>query len=101
MKKSTPIYRITPNEFYTNRYNLFSKIKEEIDRWWVEDQLPNLKDDFAFEALETQNLNVKTLGKISLPVQDLLVIDKNNQNIDLNAEVIIELELKLKTGIVK
>ena len=77
MKKSTPIYRITPNEFYTNRYNLFTKIKEEIDRWWIEDQLPNLKDDFAFEALETQNLNVKTLGKISLPVQNLLVIDKN------------------------
>ena len=56
---------------------------------------------FILFICHTQNLNVKTLGKISLPVQDLLVIDKNNQNIDMNAEVIIELELKLKTGMVQ
>ena len=99
--KTTPIYKIG-NQYLLSRENLFNKIKQEIDSFFVNRLRSSIEMevDFPFESLETNLANVQNIGSVTIPVHDFMIVDQNNQSIDTDVKILIDLSLNIQEGII-
>ena len=99
--KTTPIYKIG-NQYLLSRENLFNKIKQEIDSFFVNRLRSSIEMevDFPFESLETNLANVQNIGSVTIPVHDFMIVDQNNQSIDTDVKILIDLSLSIQEGII-
>jgi len=99
--KTTPIYKIG-NQYLLSRENLFNKIKQEIDSFFVNriSSSIEMEGDFPFESLETDVANIQNIGSVTIPVHDFMIVDQNNQSIDRDVKILIDLSLNIQEGII-
>ena len=99
--KTTPIYKIG-DQYLLSRENLFNKIKQEIDSFFINRLRSSIEmeGDFPFESLETNLANVKRIGSVEIPVHDFMIVDQNNQSIDTDVKILIDLSLSIQEGII-
>lgn len=101
MKTTTTIYKIG-NQYLLSRVNLFNKIKQEIDSFFVNRLRSSIEmeGDFPFESLETDVANIQNIGFVTIPVHDFMIVDQNNQSIDTDVKILIDLSLNIQEGII-
>ena len=99
--KTTPIYKIG-NQYLLSRENLFNKIKQEIDSFFINRLRSSIEmeGDFPFESLETDVANIQNIGSVTIPVHDFMIVDQNNQSIDRDVKILIDLSLNIQEGII-
>ena len=99
--KTTPIYKIG-DQYLLSRVNLFNKIKQEIDSFFVNRLRSSIEmeGDFPFESLETNVANIQNIGSVTIPVHDFMIVDQNNQSIDRDVKILIDLSLNIQEGII-
>ena len=99
--KTTPIYKIG-DQYLLSRQNLFTKVKEEIDSYFVNRLRSSIEmeGDFPFESLQTDLANVKRIGSVTIPVHDFMIVDNEHQSIDTDVKILIDLSLSIQEGII-
>ena len=100
MKTTTTIYKIG-DQFLLSRQNLFNKVKEQIDEFFINNLKSSveLEGNFPFESLQTDLANVQNIGSVIIPVHDFMIVDQNNQSIDTDVKILIDLSLSIQEGI--
>lgn len=101
MKTTTTIYKIG-DQFLLSRQNLFNKVKEQIDEFFINNLKSSveLEGNFPFESLQTDLANVQNIGSVIIPVHDFMIVDQNNQSIDTDVKILIDLSLSIQEGII-
>ena len=101
MKKTTTIYKIG-DQFLLSRHNLFNKIKQEIDSFFVNRLRSSIEmeGDFPFESMETNVANIHNIGFVTIPVHDFMIVDNEHQSIDTDVKILIDLSLNIQEGII-
>jgi len=99
--KTTPIYKIG-DQYLLSRQNLFNKVKEQIDEFFINNLKSSveLEGDFPFESLQTDLANIQNIGSVTIPVHDFMIVDQNNQSIDRDVKILIDLSLNIQEGII-
>jgi len=99
--KTTPIYKIG-DQYLLSRQNLFNKVKEQIDEFFINNLKSSveLEGDFPFESLQTDLANIQNIGSVTIPVHDFMIVDQNNQSIDTDVKILIDLSLNIQEGII-
>ena len=99
--KTTPIYKIG-DQYLLSRQNLFNKVKEQIDEFFINNLKSSveLEGNFPFESLQTELANVHNIGSVTIPVHDFMIVDQNNQSIDTDVKILIDLSLNIQEGII-
>ena len=99
--KTTPIYKIG-DQYLLSRQNLFNKVKEQIDEFFINNLKSSveLEGDFPFESLQTDLANIHNIGSVTIPVHDFMIVDQNNQSIDTDVKILIDLSLNIQEGII-
>ena len=99
--KTTPIYKIG-NQYLLSRQNLFAKVKDEIDSFFINRLRSSIEmeGDFPFESLETDVANIHNIGSVTIPVHDFMIVDQNNQSINRDVKILIDLSLNIQEEII-
>ena len=101
MKTTTTIYKIG-DQFLLSRQNLFNKVKEQIDEFFINNLKSSveLEGNFPFESLQTDLANVQNIGSVTIPVHDFMIVDNEHQSIDTDVKILIDLSLNIQEGII-
>ena len=101
MKTTTTIYKIH-DQYLLNRQNLFNKVKEQIDEFFINNLKSSveLEGNFPFESLQTELANVQNIGSVTIPVHDFMIVDNEHQSIDTDVTLLIDLSLSIQEGII-
>jgi len=101
MKTTTTIYKIG-DQYLLSRQNLFNKVKEQIDEFFINNLKSSveLEGNFPFESIQTELANVHKIGFVTIPVHDFMIVDQNNQSIDTDVKILIDLSLNIQEGII-
>ena len=99
--KTTTIYKIG-EQFLLSRQQLFTKVKEQIDEFFINNLKSSveLEGNFPFESLQTDLAYVQNIGSVTIPVHDFMIVDHSNQSIDRDVKILIDLSLSIQEGII-
>jgi hypothetical protein len=90
------------DEYTIDRSQLIKRILSEIQRFLIQ-QLDNPEmDDNHYNLVKSKTKigNVFNLDKVTIPINDVILINPQYNNIDTDAQILINLTISVREGVI-
>lgn len=90
------------DEYFLDRSKLIKRILSEIQRFLIQ-QLDNQEmDDNQYNMVKSKTKigNVFNLDKVTIPINDVILVNQKYNDIDTDAQILINLTISVREGVV-
>ena len=99
--RTQTIYKVH-DQYLLNREKLFQIVKKELDEFFIINLPQDIEENgnYPIKKDMTDISNVFEIGSVTLPLNNLLIIDEENRDTQTNGQILIKLNLSVREQIV-